>query len=149
MSDKSFGATVEIARPIDQVFAFLSDGTNDPKFSPRVQQIEQTTDGPPGAGSVYKSSVKDAGMTTQREFELTEFEAPTKIRWSERSKNSITVPEGGYDLEAAGDGATRVTFHNTMEGHGFGKVILPLALRSARKDADNFVGRIKAAVEAA
>ena len=86
-------------------------------------------------------------MTTQREFELTEFEAPAKIRWTERSKNSITVPEGGYDLEPAGEGVTRLRFHNTFEGHGFGKVILPLALRSARKDADNFAGRIKAAIE--
>jgi carbon monoxide dehydrogenase subunit G len=148
MSDKSFSGTAEINRPIDQVFAFLADGTNDPKFSPRVQEITKTTDGPPGVGAVYASTVKDAGMTTKREFELTEFEAPTKIRWTERSKNSITVPSGGYDLEPAGEGATRLTIHNTFEGHGFGKVILPLALRAARKDADAFAGRIKAAVEA-
>jgi carbon monoxide dehydrogenase subunit G len=148
MSDKSFSGTAEINRPIDQVFGFLADGTNDPKFSPRVQEITKTTDGPPGVGTVYASTVKDAGMTTKREFELTEFEAPTKIRWAERSKNSITVPSGGYDLEPAGEGVTRLTIHNTFEGHGFGKVILPLALRAARKDADAFAGRIKAAVEA-
>ena len=148
MSDKSFSGTAEIKQPIDQVFAFLADGTNDRKFSPRVQEITKTTDGPPGVGTIYASTVKDAGMTSTREFELTEFEAPTKIRWTERSKNSITVPEGGYDLEPAGEGATRMTIHNVFEGHGFGKVILPLALRAARKDADAFAGRIKAAVEA-
>ena len=148
MSDKSFTGTAEINRPIDQVFAFLADGTNDPKFSPRVQEITQTTDGPPGVGTVYASTVKDAGMTTKREFELTEFQAPSKIRWKELSKNSITVPDGGYDLESAGEGVTRLTIHNVFEGHGFGKVILPLALRAARKDADAFAGRIKAAVEA-
>jgi hypothetical protein len=92
--------------------------------------------------------VKDAGMKSNREFELTEFEQPAKIRWAERSKNAITVPNGGYDLEPAGDGATKVTIHNEFEGHGFGKVILPLAARAAKKDADNFAGRIKAAVEA-
>jgi hypothetical protein len=29
-----------VDRPIEQVFAFLADGTNDKKFSPRVQEIE-------------------------------------------------------------------------------------------------------------
>jgi carbon monoxide dehydrogenase subunit G len=143
-----FGASIEIARPVQDVFAFLADGENDKKFSPRVQEIAKTTDGPVGVGTVYASTVKDAGMTTQREFELTAFDEPKRIRWTERSKNQITVPDGGYDLEPAGDGATRLTFFNEFAGHGFGKVILPLALRAARKDADAFAGRIKAAVEA-
>jgi carbon monoxide dehydrogenase subunit G len=143
-----FSATTTINKPIDEVFAFLADGTNDRKFSPRVQEIEKTTDGPVGVGTVFKSTVKDAGMKSNREFELTEFQQPTKIRWAERSKNSITVPNGGYDLAPAGDGATQVTIFNDFEGHGFGKVILPLAARAAKKDADAFAGRIKAAVEA-
>ena len=143
-----FEGTAVIDRPIEQVFAFLADGENDPKFSPRVQEIRKTTDGPVGVGTVYASTVKDAGMTSKREFELTEFAAPSKIRWAERSKNAVTATEGGYDLAPAGDGATRLTVHNVLEGHGFGKLIAPLALRMARKDADAFANRIKAAVEA-
>src|SRR6478672_7680001 len=139
-----FSGTTTINKPIDEVFAFLADGTNDPKFSPRVQEITKTTDGPVGVGTVFKSTVKDAGMKSGREFELTEFDQPTKIRWSEVSKNSVTVPEGGYDLEPAGDGATKVTIWNNFEGHGFGKLIVGFAARAARKDADAFAGRIKA-----
>ena len=143
-----FSATTTIERPISEVFAFLANGENDRKFSPRVQEIRNATDGPPGVGTVFESTVKDAGMTSRRQFELTEFDEPRRIRWTERSKNSITVPNGGYDLEPSGDGATRVTIFNDFEGHGLGKVILPLARRAARKDADAFAGRIKAAVEA-
>src|SRR3954454_24774929 len=94
-----FEGTAVVDRPIDEVFAFLADGTNDPKFSPRVQSIAKTTDGPVGVGTVFESTVKDAGMTTQRRFELTRFEAPTTIRWTEQTKNIVTVSEGGYDLE--------------------------------------------------
>jgi carbon monoxide dehydrogenase subunit G len=143
-----WSATTTINRPIDQVFAFLADGTNDTKFSPRVQEITKVTDGPTGVGTVYSSTVKDAGMKTSREFKLTDFEQPTKIRWTELTKNAITVPEGGYDLEPAGDAATRMTILNSFEGHGFGTAILPLALRAAKKDADALAARIKAAVEA-
>ena len=147
-ADSAWSATTTINRPIDQVFAFLADGTNDRKFSPRVLEITKTTDGPVGVGTVYSSAVKDAGLKSSREFELTEFQQPTTIRWKELSKNAITVPDGGYDLEPAGEGATRMTISNAFEAHGFGKVLLPLAKRAARKDADAFAGRIKAAVEA-
>jgi carbon monoxide dehydrogenase subunit G len=143
-----FSGSALIDRPIDEVFAFLADGTNDPKFSPRVQEIRKTTDGPVAVGTVFESTVKDAGMTTQRKFEITSSEAPTRIRWSERSTNMITVPEGGYDLEKVSDTQTKVTVHNTFAGHGFGKVIVGFALRAAVKDAPAFAQRIKSAVEA-
>jgi uncharacterized protein YndB with AHSA1/START domain len=143
-----FSGTAIIDRPIQEVFAFLADGTNDPKFSPRVQEIRRTTDGPIGVGTVFESSVKDAGMRSNRTFELTAFEAPTKIRWTELSKNAVTVPDGGYDLEAVSDTQTRVTIHNTLEGHGVGKLLVGFAAGAAKKDAPAFAQRIKAAVEA-
>jgi uncharacterized protein YndB with AHSA1/START domain len=145
---KEFSGSTVIDRPIEDVFAFLAAGTNDPKFSPRVQEIRMTTDGPVGVGTIFESTVKDAGMKTGRTFELTAFEPPTKIRWTERSKNLITVPDGGYDLEKVSDTQTKVTIRNTFEGHGFGKLIAGFALRAAAKDAPAFATRIKAAVEA-
>jgi Polyketide cyclase / dehydrase and lipid transport len=143
-----FSGSAEIDRPIDEVFAFLADGTNDPRFSPRVKEIHKATDGPVGVGTVFESTVKDAGMTTKRAFELTAVEAPTRIRWTERSKNMVTVPEGGYDLEQVSPTRTKVTIQNTFEGHGFGKLLVGLAARSAVKDAPAFAQRIKAAIEA-
>jgi carbon monoxide dehydrogenase subunit G len=141
-----FETTVVIDRPINDVFGFLANGENDPKFSPRVQEIEKATEGPPGVGTVYASTVKDAGMKTKREFKYTEFEPPTKLRWTEISKNLVMATEGGYDLAPEGNG-TRVTLFNVLEGRGIGKLITPLALRGARADADAFGQRIKAAVE--
>jgi carbon monoxide dehydrogenase subunit G len=142
-----FRGTAVVDRPIEEVFAFLADGENDPKFSPRVLEIARTTDGPTGVGTIYKSTVKDAGLKTKREFKITEFDPPTRIRWSEISKNLVTAPEGGYDLAPEGSG-TRVTIYNVLEGHGLGKLIAGMALRSARKGADDFARAIKAAVEA-
>jgi uncharacterized protein YndB with AHSA1/START domain len=143
-----FEATVEIDRPVAEVFAFLADGENDRKFSPRVQQITKSGDGPVGVGTVFDSTVKDAGMTTTRQFRITEFEPSTKIRWTELSKNIVTAQEGGYDFTAISGDRTRVRIFNVLEGHGFGKVIVGLAVRAARKDAPAFGQRIKAAVEA-
>jgi carbon monoxide dehydrogenase subunit G len=143
-----FDVTVVINRPIEEAFAFLADGTNDPQFSPRVQEIAKTTDGPPGPGTIYASTVKDAGMTTKREFAITEFQPPTRIRWAEQTSNTVTAPEGGYDLSPEGAG-TRVALYNVLQGNGLlGKLLEPLALRAARKGADDFGASIKRAVEA-
>jgi Polyketide cyclase / dehydrase and lipid transport len=144
-----FGATVVIDRPIDEVFAFLADGENDKRFSSRIVEIAKTTDGPPGLGTVYASTAKDGPMTAKHEFELTVFEPTSKIRWKELTTTTpVSVPEGGYDLEAAGAG-TRLTFFNVLEGRGLkGKLLEPIALRSARKAADPFVASIKKVIEA-
>jgi uncharacterized protein YndB with AHSA1/START domain len=144
-----FGATTTIDRPIEEVFAFLADGENDKKFSARIVEIEKKTDGPPGVGTVYASTAKDGGMKANHEFELTEFEPSTKIRWKELSRSTpVVVPVGGYDLAPADGGGTELTFFNELEaGNFFGKLIRGFALRSARKGADDFAAAIKRAVE--
>jgi hypothetical protein len=50
---------------------------------------------------------------------------------------------------ATPSGTTRLRLYNVLEGHGIGKLIAGLALSAARKDADAFAARIKAAVEGA
>ncbi|MFJ3922003.1 SRPBCC family protein [Streptomyces sp. NPDC090022] len=143
-----FEASVVIDRPVEQVFAYLADGRNDPQFSPRVQRIERVPDTPTAVGTVFRSTVKDAGMKTAREFRITEFDAPRRMRWTEVSKNLVTA-DGGYDLEPLSGGRTQVRIFNTLTGHGLGKLLVGLALGAARKDAPAFGQRIKAAVEAA
>jgi carbon monoxide dehydrogenase subunit G len=143
----NFEGTVLIDRPIEEVFDFLVDGENDKKFSPRVLQIKKKTDGPIRVGTVYASTVKDAGFKTEREFELDVVERPTRIRWHELSTAPVTVPEGGYDLVAEGTG-TKVTLFNQLEGQGLGKLLKGFALRSARKNVDGMVQSIKTAIEA-
>ena len=51
------------------------------------------------------------------------------------------MPEGGYDLAAAGEGTTELRVFNELEGHGLGELFAALALRSARKGADDFAAR--------
>jgi uncharacterized protein YndB with AHSA1/START domain len=143
----SFEATVLVDRPIEEVFEFLADGENDKKFSSRVLEITKKTDGPIGEGTVYSSTVKDAGIKTEREFELVVFERPTRLRWRELSNAPVVVPGGGYDLVAEGAG-TKVTLFNELEGRGFGRLIKGFALRSARKSADGMVESIKTVIEA-
>ncbi|MEU9252000.1 SRPBCC family protein [Streptomyces sp. NPDC048270] len=142
-----FEARVEIDRPVEEVFDYLADGHNDPDFSPRVQQITKSPEGRTALGTVFRSTVKDAGMKTGREFRIVGFDPPHLIRWTEQSRNLVTA-EGGYDLEALPGGRTRVRIFNTLAGHGLGKLLVGFAVSAAPKDAPAFGRRIKAAAEA-
>jgi hypothetical protein len=144
---RQFGATITIDRPIKEVFAFLADGENDKKFSSRIIEIVKTTPGEPGRGTVYKSTTKDLGLETKHEFELTEFESPTRIRWTELSRGPLFVPVGGYDFAPA-NGGTQLTFFNELEGRGIAKLLLPLVLRIQNRGAPAFVKGIKDVIEA-
>ncbi|MFH8668060.1 SRPBCC family protein [Streptomyces anulatus] len=143
-----FEATVDIDRPIEEVFAHLADGEHDPEFSPRVQGIKKEPTGPTRVGTVFHSTAKDAGMTSRRDFEISEPAEPTRIRWREQSKNLVTVTEGGYGLERAPAGGTHVRLFNVLEGHGVGKLLVGLTGGAAREDASEFGQPIKEAVEA-
>jgi uncharacterized membrane protein len=142
-----FEGAVEIDRPVEEVFAYLADGRNDPEFSPRVLEITKRPDGPTAVGTVFASTVKDAGMKTRREFRITVLEPSDRIRWTEISKNLVTAA-GGYDLAPTPAGGTRLRVFNDLEGHGLGKLLVGFAASAARKDADAFARRIKRAVEA-
>ena len=85
-----FSGSAVIDRLINDVFEFLADGTNDPKFSPRVQQIRQTTDGPIGVGTVFESTVKDAGMTSSSPVRA------DRVRGADEDSLDRTIQERGH-----------------------------------------------------
>ena len=136
-----------IDRPIDEVFAFLADGENDPKFSSRVLEIAKTTDGPPGVGTVYASTVKDGGVKFKREFRLTAFDPPTRIRWAEIVHRSRRHSRGRLRPRPGGRGDAADLLQRARAGQLLGKLIVGFALRSARKGADDFAQSIKRVVE--
>ncbi len=53
-----FEGAAQVDRPIEQAFDFLADGENDLKFSPRIVEIAENSDGPPGVGTIYESTAR-------------------------------------------------------------------------------------------
>jgi uncharacterized protein YndB with AHSA1/START domain len=49
----TFENTVMIARPIEDVFAFLSDLENIPKWNYAIVETRKVSEGPVGVGTVY------------------------------------------------------------------------------------------------
>jgi uncharacterized membrane protein len=65
-----FENTIVIERPIDELFAFLSDFENIPKWNYYVLEVRQLSESPIGVGTTYHQVRK----TDEQDFRIIEFE---------------------------------------------------------------------------
>jgi uncharacterized membrane protein len=65
-----FENTIAIERPIDEVFVFLSDFENIPKWNYYVLEVRQLSESPIGIGTIYHQVRK----TDEQDFHIIEFE---------------------------------------------------------------------------
>ena len=65
-----FENTIRIDRPVDEVFAYLSDFENIPKWNYYVLEVRQLSESPIGVGTTYHQVRK----TDEQNFRITEFE---------------------------------------------------------------------------
>lgn len=100
--------SVTINRPVGEVFEFLADGENEKQWRPGVQEMRREG-GAPGVGTIYRQRVSGPmGRTLDADVEITAFEPDRLIAF--HATAGPVRPQGSYALEAAGEGATRVTF---------------------------------------
>jgi carbon monoxide dehydrogenase subunit G len=112
---------VTINRPVGEVFAFLADAENDPKWRPGVKEIHREG-GAPGVGTIYRQSLAGPmGRTIPGDVEITEFEPDRLIAF--HAIAGPVRPRGRYEVEGAGEGATRVTFSLEVEVSGAMKLM--------------------------
>ncbi len=135
-----------INRPIEEVFALLSDFSNNPKWaSGSVEAPKKTSDGPIGVGTTWHSVGKFLGRRIESDTEVTEFEANRKI--AAKSKSGPFPVEFTMTLEPV-DGGTRVSQTIEAEPGGFFKLAEPLLVTIARRQFQNDLDNLKDLMEA-
>jgi uncharacterized protein YndB with AHSA1/START domain len=68
----TFDSSVTIKRSLDEVFAFVTEPTNEPKWHEDVVDVKRASDGPIGAGSTFEWNMNFIGTHRVR-LEVTEF----------------------------------------------------------------------------
>jgi uncharacterized protein YndB with AHSA1/START domain len=118
-----FENTVRIDRPVEDVFAFLADFENIPKWNYAIVETHRLSEGPVGVGTTYRQ-VRSVPSRSEETFEVTEFEPNRRLA----IHGGFGPLEGTmtYDLEPD-DGGTRLTNSAQLEGRGLAKLAAPLA----------------------
>lgn len=78
-------STRTVARPASEVFAFVADMSNNPQWQTGMQSCVWTSEPPIAVGSTYDQVAGFLGKEIRTSFEVTEFEANSKIRIESRS----------------------------------------------------------------
>lgn len=73
-------ASTRIDRPAPEVFAFLADMSNNPRWQKGMQSCEWTSKPPLRLGSTYDQVARFLGKEIRSSFEVTEFEPGQRIR---------------------------------------------------------------------
>ena len=98
--------TVTIARPIEDVFAYVADGERCPEWRPSVIDIGRASG--EGLGARYEQGVRGPkGRRIAADYEITVYDPNRRIEF--QTVAGPVRPHGVYEF-AETDGGTRLTF---------------------------------------
>jgi uncharacterized protein YndB with AHSA1/START domain len=141
-------ATLEISivinRPIEEVFACVSNPENIPKWSSLSREVKITSAGSIGVGSTYRSVVAFLGRRIEGETEITEYE-PNRS-FAEKSKSGPFPVENRTTFERV-NGGTRVNFTAVAEPGGFFKLAEPLLVGMIKRQFEADFANVKDLLE--
>ena len=86
--------SITINRPVDELFNFVLDGMNNPRWRPAVIDTQQVPGKPAGTGAVYKQGLKGpGGRRIDGDYEIVELRPNELIAFQ-----VITGPPARTDL---------------------------------------------------
>jgi len=124
--------TVTIRRPVDQVFAYLADGTNDPQWRSGVLEIERTSDAD-GVGTVYRQVLAGpGGRRIAGDYRVTVFDPPRRFEFQVIA--GPARPRGSFAFTPRGDDTTEVRFALDVHPRGLTVLLTPMIAAQMRKE---------------
>jgi ligand-binding SRPBCC domain-containing protein len=76
---RRFQHETTIGRPVEEVFDFVTDARNEPRYNPRMLRARKTTPGPMGSGTRFVLMSKAMGRPVAVEYEITAYERPQRM----------------------------------------------------------------------
>ena len=70
---------ITIDRPVQEVFDFVADECNEPRYNPRMLRAEKLSPGPIGRGTRFRAEAVTLGRTTGMTIEYTIYERPRRL----------------------------------------------------------------------
>src|SRR5437762_10705599 len=122
---KPVEVSTEISRPPDEVFAFISDFENNPKWQRGMRSCRWTSDPPYGIESTYEQVAHFLGREIVSAFRVVEYEPERRVK--------IVSTAGPFPIAETRtvtplDGGRRTRVDVTVDGdaRGFFRVATPL-----------------------
>ncbi len=136
--------SVHVNRPADEVFGFIANFENNPRWQSGQVEARFTSDGPLRVGSTYDQVARFLGRQITSTFEVVEYEPGRMIKASSTAGSfPITFTRM---VEAAGDGA-QVSAVIEGDASGFFKLAEPLLARMVQRSVEADYRNLKRLLE--
>ena len=143
MIDVTVATTVE--RPVDEVFAFVADMENEPRWHTDILGAERLTEGDVREGTNYRVQFRPQPMSPpEATVEIVKFEPGRRI--VSRSDMGNMKPELTHVFEEA-NGGTRVTRRIQIETSGLMTLMSPVMKVMVRRRNVQFLDNLKRLLE--
>ena len=138
-------SSIDIGRPADDVFEFVADMTNNPRWQKGQQRCEWTSPPPLSVGSTYDQEARFLGRTITSSFKVTEFEPGRRIR-IETVGGTMPI-DVTRTVDPVSAGRSRVTARVRGSAPGPLRLLGPLLDRLVQRSVDADYERLKALLE--
>lgn len=138
--------SIEIARRPEDVFGYLDDLARHGEWQSEIVSARVDTEGPTRVGSRATETRRFGKREQTMTYEVTEHDPPRIFAFHGIDGPVRVVGRG--TVAPVGDGSSsRMTIVLDFEGHGFGKLLLPLVRGQARKQVPKNQQRLKERLE--
>ena len=134
-----------INRPIEEVFAFVSNSENLPRWRSTSLEVTKTSEGPLGVGGTFRGRFTFLGRQFEGNIVVTAHE-PNRVYVSKMAEGPFPL-ETGYTFEPVESG-TQVAFVVEGAPGGFFKLAEPLVVSMAKRAYTTDLQNLKEMLEA-
>lgn len=139
-----FSGSVTIARAPEDVFDFVADERNEPRYNPEMTTVQKLTDGPIGVGTRWRATVVSRGRPLSMEIEVTEFSRPARLGSVTRMTTARIT--GGLTFAPAA-GGTLMSWSWNLEPKGAMRLLGPVFGAVGRKQEERIWRSLKQLLE--
>jgi uncharacterized membrane protein len=138
--------SIEINRPLQEVFNYVSDVGNYPEWMAHALEVLKDTPGPPQQSDRFIVAIKSVGRRFETPYERTSYEA--NRRYSDRAVGG-PIPNQRWDCTFREvPSGTRLTRAVDAEPGGLLKLLEPLQKRAAERQLRKDMQTLKDLLEA-
>jgi uncharacterized membrane protein len=138
--------SVEINRPVAEVFSYAAEPQNLPEWTSLVQEVQKEGQGQLKEGDRFTAIAKFLGRSFETPFEVSVHQPPR--RHSDKSVGGPFDQEYTYTFEETAGGGTHLTYVVEGEPGGFFKLAGPLLEAAGRRQFRADLGTLKDLLEA-
>ena len=135
---------IVIKRPVEEVFDFVADERNEPRYNPHMRRAEQISDGPIGVGTRFRAEIASMGRTLEMAIEFTGYERPRRLASSTHMSSMDT--RGALTFDPVPEG-TRMRWSWDVEPRGMFGAMGPLVARMGRRQEQRIWAGLKHLLE--